>query len=78
MIGSRFEQPTDDDLDWDNRKRFEWDGSGNCIYKAWARKGTSESEEKWWIMKFTYTSGNVTAIDTAYGAWSNRASLTYL
>jgi hypothetical protein len=33
------------------------------------------SNNSWKVLKFTYSGGNVTRIQTAYGAWVNRASL---
>lgn len=76
-LGERFTEPLEDDLKWDYRFRFDWDASGNPLYKGWAKKGTGESEPTWWIVKFTYTGSNITAIDSVYGAWSDRASLVY-
>lgn len=38
-------------------------------------KGASTSDTAWKIYKFTYSGGNVTEIQLAYGAWANRASL---
>lgn len=57
--------------------QIDYDGGDNPIYLGYARKGSSTSEGVWIIYKFTYSGDQVTARETAFGAWTGRAGLTY-
>ena len=37
--------------------------------------GAATTDPNWKIIKFTYSGSDTTRIQTAYGAWDNRASL---
>lgn len=57
-------------------KKHEW--TGTYDYIAWAKLGTAESASEWNITRLSISSaGNVTK-GTAVGAWTDRASLTYV
>lgn len=50
----------------------------NPVYVGYALRGTATSADAWTIQYLTYDgSDRVTSIETAYGSWDNRASLTY-
>lgn len=52
---------------------------GSPVYLGYAVIGKNTSEDAWIIFKFTYdTNIQMLTKKTAYGAWDNRASLTYL
>ncbi len=60
------------------KKRFAYDGSGNCIYIGYAPTGLSEGADGWLLWKLTYdVSNQCTAIDIAYGNWTARTGYTY-
>lgn len=61
--------------------RVQWTTDGGDtvpLYIGKANKGVGSDADLWTIQKFTYDgSGNVTLIQTAYGDWDSRASLSY-
>jgi hypothetical protein len=58
----------------DFQERFEYDESGNCIYKGQAARGKDLAENVWTVSKFTYDEdGNCVLKQTAFCAWSYRA-----
>ena len=58
----------------DLQERFDYDGTGNCIYKGQAPRGADMAENVWTISKFTYDgSNNCVLKQTAFDTWSNRA-----
>ena len=60
------------------KKRFAYDGSGNCIYIGYAPTGLDEGVDGWLLWKLTYDGSNqCTAIDIAYGNWTARTGYTY-
>ena len=65
------------------KKRFEYDGSGNCIYTGYAPTGLAEGTDGWLLWKLTYdVSNRCTAIDVAGGGsdlcnWTARATYTF-
>ena len=60
------------------KKRFVYDGSGNCIYIGYAPRGLAESSDGWLLWKLTYdVSNQCTAINIAYDSWSNYLTATY-
>ena len=62
----------------DFQERFEYDASGNCIYKGQAPRGKAMDENVWTINKFTYDeSSNCVLKQTAFDTWSNRKSADY-
>lgn len=56
--------------------RAEYSGA-DLIYLGKAIAGRATSASAWVIHKYTYASGLPTVKQTAYGAWDDRASLTY-
>lgn len=54
---------------------------GQPLYQGYTAMGQSDTDNRWQIAKFTYTTINgadyVTNKKLAIGAWSNRANLTY-
>lgn len=51
---------------------------GQPVYLGYAVKGKATSDDAWMVYKFTYDVNNQCTIrQTAYGVWTNRASLTY-
>jgi len=74
--------PLDPDMA-DFTTQLDYDGSGNLIYLGRAQPATSTAAAAWQIKRFTYTSGNLVAVEFAGGAatfasaWTNRASLSY-
>lgn len=62
--------------------RFEYSGD-NCVYEGYAPSGTGESEEKWMIIKNTFSGANKTKRQHASGKarfafnWTARASYSY-
>lgn len=58
------------------QERWDWT-SGDMDYHGYASQGASDSDTVWFIEKWTWTSGNPTLKQTAEGAWTDRASLTY-
>ena len=60
------------------KKRFAYDGSGNCIYIGYAPKGLAEGTDGWLLWKLTYDGSNqCTEINIAYGNWTARAGYTF-
>jgi len=60
------------------KKRFAYDGGGNCIYIGYAPSGLAEGTDGWLLWKLTYDGSNqCTAIDIAYGNWTARTGYTY-
>ena len=60
------------------RADYEARTDGQPVYSGRALLGTATSSETWIIYKFTYDgSDQITLRQTAYGAWDNRATLTY-
>ena len=63
--------------------RNSFDGGGNQIYQGKAVPGSATSAAVWAIRRFTWSGGNLTAIDWANGrtvaenVWDNAASLSY-
>ena len=52
--------------------------SGFLIYMGHAVMGSSASDEKWVIRKYTYTSNQLTSERVAVGvAWNDRTTVTY-
>lgn len=60
--------------------KYDYDGSGNLIYKGEARAGTATSTAKWRIRKYTYSGSNLTAVAFADGndafdnVWDDRTT----
>lgn len=51
---------------------------GQPVYLGMANRGASTSDSVWIVYKFTYdVSNQMTARQSAYGAWLDRATLTY-
>ena len=46
-------------------------------YVGEANVGISEATDSWTVKKITSSAGELTGIRIAYGAWTDRASLTY-
>ncbi len=61
------------------QKRFEYDGSNNCIYAGSSPRGSSVDDTNvWTITKFTYdVNGNCTLEQTAFDSWTNRGTANY-
>ena len=60
------------------KKRFAYDGSGNCIYIGYAPKGLAEGTDGWLLWKLAYDGSNqCTSIDIAYGNWTAHTGYTY-
>lgn len=57
--------------------RWEYDVDNQCIYAGYAPKGLAEGTNGWLIQKFTWSTGNCTARNIAYGNWTARATFTY-
>jgi len=61
----------------------DYDGGSDPIYVGYAAPGTADATEGWLIVKYTYSSGNVTKARFANDqaefamAWSSRATYTY-
>lgn len=58
------------------QKRIEYSGT-NPIYVGISSSGVGSSNPYWTIQKITYSGDSPTLIQTAYGAWDSRASLSY-
>lgn len=59
------------------QNRFEYSGT-NVTYAGHAPRGAASTDNVWTIFQYTYDgNNNVTLKQTAYGAWSDRASLEY-
>ena len=51
---------------------------GNPVYVGFAPIGLDEGAEEWLIYKLTYDASNrVTAVDVAFGDWTNHTTHTY-
>ena len=60
-------------------ERYDYDSDGDLIYAGYADRGTTSSENKWKISRFTYDGNkNVVLKETAYGVWNDRVSLSYI
>lgn len=57
--------------------RFDPDDSTPTYIGLHVTNGVATSDTNWKILKFTYSGSNVTRIQTAYGAWDNRATLSW-
>jgi hypothetical protein len=55
--------------------RLEYSGSDPIYVGKHKSMGASTANTNWFIQKLTYTSGLVTRIQIAQGAWDNRSSL---
>jgi hypothetical protein len=66
----------DSDLRWEEKVRYAYDASGNVEYAGYANKGAATTGI-YRIVKYIYTSGNLSETQSAQGTWDNRASLTY-
>lgn len=55
--------------------RFDADDSAPTYIGMNVTNGAATSDDTWKVLKFTYSSTNVTRIQTAYGSWDNRAGL---
>lgn len=49
----------------------------NIEYVGYAIKGTATSADDWIVYYLQYSGSNLTSKTTAYGAWDDRASLSY-
>lgn len=62
---------------------LDYDVDGNLIYKGEAVPGSADTDAVWRIRKFTWTSGNLTAVQWAGGnrnfdnRWDQRAAYAY-
>jgi len=67
----------------DKAMQMAYDASDNLEYLGMAAAGASTAASVWQVIKFTWTSGNMTAKQWADGdrnydnVWDNYASLTY-
>lgn len=68
-------KPQMSDLGWFADIKFDPDDSAPIYVGLNVVKGQSLIATDWKIYKFTYSGGNTTEIQLAYGAWNNRASL---
>lgn len=59
------------------QNRYEYNVDQTVLYAGYAPWGTEQTDDVWTIFKYTYTSQQVTLKQTAFGAWSDRANLTY-
>lgn len=63
------------------QKRFDWDSSGNLLYKGVASSDELSSSSTWRIFKYTYNDADYSSAPdqkmVAEGAWTDRATLTY-
>jgi len=52
---------------------------GQPLYQGFANTRLDEGDNGWIIFEFTYSAdpGNLTEKNVSYGAWSDRAALTY-
>ncbi len=57
--------------------RNEYNGDGSTLYSAFAIRGAASSDDVWTIFTYTYSNGQMTLKQTAYGSWDQRASLIY-
>ena len=64
------------DVGSDQQKLFQFSGD-ELIYFGRGAKGLATSQTGWLIQKFTWSSGKPTSIQSAYGIWDDRASLSY-
>lgn len=63
---------------WD-RTEYEYDSDGNPIYIGKAQfLNKPTSQDGWYIVKLTWSGGNVTRKQKAVGAWDNRTSLGWI
>ncbi len=62
-----------------HQTRVEYDASGFVIYTGISAAGNGSSTLRAWLIKklTNDSSGNPTLLQTATGAWDDRASLTY-
>lgn len=59
-------------IDYDDRT------DGQPVYMGYAPKGSAEGDEDWLIFKFTYNESNqVLTRKSAFGNWTDRATLSY-
>jgi len=67
----------------DLQVRLAYDANGNVEYVGYGLPGALDSDEKWQIEKFTYTSGKIVSGKYAGGSniydkeWDERASYSY-
>ena len=65
------------DIPNDLKERHAYDGSGQVTYSGYAPRGLAEGTDGWLLYKFTWSGGNMTERDVAYGNWTNRVSESY-
>lgn len=59
------------------QNKYEYDGNGLVLYAGYAYRGASISDDVWTVFYYEYTNNLVTSKTTAFGSWTNRASLSY-
>ena len=65
------------DIPNDLQERHAYDGSNQVEYSGYAPRGLAEGTDGWMLHKYTWSGGNMTTKQVAFGNWTNRASESY-